>query len=258
MTDPSEPSGPRASRGLMINRGATLAISNISITFGPDGAAIPDPAVTVSLDLTSYWLEIAASYVHAAINHHARVLEAFRAGDENSVSVEMEAECKASMLALAAAGIALDAFYATIKEHVPIPEGLMELWRKNRTARYKQIAEVFRRAFEISSRSAVRVRSAIREVFTFRDKTVHPPADGRQAVFYEELAVGTEWRFVAFRAHNARLATSTALSIVAQLLARPRREHARLVKFCGPALANLQPTLDQWEKEFGQLYDRSS
>jgi hypothetical protein len=258
MTDPDEIPTPAASGGLMINRGARLTISNIGISFGPDGVSASDPTITVSIDLTPYWLEIAVSQVRAATEQHERLLQASRAGNNDLVSAVMEAECKASMQAFAAAGIALDAFYAAVKEQVPIPEALIAQWRKNRTARYKQIAEVFRRAFDMDPRSAVRLRTTMREVFDFRDRAVHPPAVARQAVLYEELAVGTEWRFVAFRAHNARLATSAALSIVAQLLARPRIEHSSLVEFCRPALTNIQPTVDEWEKEFGQLYARSA
>jgi hypothetical protein len=202
-------------------------------------------------------LEIAVSQVRTASEQHKRLLQATSDGNKESVSVAMEAECKASMQAIAAAGIALDAFYASVKDRIQIPEALTLRWRANRTARYKQIGEVFRQAFNIGPRSAVLVRSTMREVFDFRDKSVHPPAVASRPVLYEELSVGTEWRFVTFRAHNARLATAAALSVVAQLLARPRTTHPSLVEFCGPALKNVQPTMDEWEKEYGQLYPRN-
>lgn len=259
MTDQAPPSVPFASKGIMINRGTQLSISNISITIDADGALdIAEPTCTLSLDLTSYWLEIAVSQFRAASMHHAQLLKASRAEDNDGLSKAMEAECKASMQAFAAAAIALDAFYAAVKGLCAIPPELITTWRNKGTARYKQIAEVFRRGFRIGPHSAMRLRKDVHEIFKWRDRTVHPPVAPTQAVLYQELSVGTEWRFVTFQAQNARLAVSAALSIIAQLLARPRKEHADLVTFCGPALINVQPTVADWENDFGELYDRNA
>src|SRR3954465_14183963 len=142
MTDET-PSVPFASKGIMINRGTQFSISNISITIGPDGAPdMAQPTFSLSLDLTSYWLEIAVSQVRAASKHHAELLEASRAEDNAGLSKAMEAECKASMQAFAAAAIALDAFYAAVKGLCAIPPELGRTWRDKGTARYKQISEV--------------------------------------------------------------------------------------------------------------------
>jgi hypothetical protein len=242
----------------MINRGTTFGVSNFRLTIGPDGVVASDTTFTLSLDLTPYWLEIAVTQARHAIAHHADLLKAFQAEDQAAIDKAMEAECKVSMQTFAAAAIALDAFYARVKKDMLISDELVALWRANRTARYKQIAEVFRRAFKVGPRSAVLLRKQIREIFDWRDRTVHPPSSASQPVLYDELAVGTEWRFVAFRAFNARLIAGAALSIVAQLVARPRSEHAALVAFCQSALANIQPTVDGWEREFGVLYDRNA
>jgi hypothetical protein len=257
MTDPTTPTPRPVSRGILINRGTTFGISNLRLTIGPDGAIESDTKFTLSLDLTPYWLEIAVAHARQALANHADLLDVFEREGQARIDQAMEAECKASMQAFAAAAIALDAFYARVKEDVPISSELVGQWRAKRAARYKQIAEVFRRGFRVGPRSAVLLRKHIREIFEWRDRTVHPPSTAGQPVFYEELSVGTEWRFVAFRAHNARLIAGTALSIVAQLLTRPRSEHAALSKYCVSALANVQPTLDAWEKEFGVLFDRS-
>ena len=55
-----------------------------------------------------------------------------------------------------ASGIAIDAYYASIKDHIDLPEELVKAWRENGTARYKQIAEVFKRAFPLSQETAGR------------------------------------------------------------------------------------------------------
>jgi len=259
MTDVDPAKAPFASKGIMINRGTQFSISNITLSVAADGQIdAGEPTFSLSLDLTSYWLEIAASQFHIAAKHHEELLAAAQADDKDTLSKSMEAECKASMQAFAAAAIALDAFYAATRDRCGIPPELLAIWRKKGTARYKQITEVFRRAFRVGPRSAVRLRKDIHEIFRWRDRTVHPQSARTQAVLYQELSVGTEWRFVAFRAVNARLVVGAALSIVAQLLARPRKEYAELVEFCGPALTNVQPTVDAWEAQFGPLWDRNA
>lgn len=258
MTEPTQPPVPFASKGIMINRGTQFSISDLRFTISPDGMLDGGkPTLSLSLDLTSYWLEIAVSQFENASKHHDELLLAEGAEDKERISTAMEAECKACMQAFAAAAIALDAFYAAVKDRCPIPPELVATWQTKGTARYKQIAEVFRRSFRVGPRSAVRLRKEIREIFKWRDRTVHPMSARTRPVLYQELSVGTEWRFVAFRAENARLVVGAALSIIAQLLARPREKHAELVKFCGPALSNLQPSVIAWETKFGELYDRA-
>jgi hypothetical protein len=243
----------------MINRGTQFSVANLKITISQDGSVdAAEPTVSLSLDLTSYWLEIAIAEFMNANKHHDELLVAEAADDNEQRSAAMEAECKACMQAFAAAAIALDAFYAAVKDRCSISPELVATWHEKGTARYKQLAEVFRRAFKLGPRSTERLRSDICEIFKWRDRTVHPASTRTQPVLYEELSVGTEWRFVAFRAVNARLVVGAALSIIAQLLARPRENHPELVKFCGPALKNLQPSVVAWETRFGELYNRDT
>ena len=259
MSDTGDATVPFASKGIMINRGTQFSISNIELTISADGRLdAGNPTFSLSLDLTSYWIEIAVSQFQEAAKHHKDLLAAAQADDKDGITRSMEAECKASMQAFAAAAISLDAFYAVIKERCGLPAELVAIWRTKGTARYKQITEVFRRAFKVGPRSAARLRKDVHEIFRWRDRTVHPQSARTQAVLYQELSIGTEWRFVAFRAVNARLVVGAALSIVAQLLARPRSAHSELVAFCGPALTNVQPTVDTWEKQFGPLWDRNA
>jgi hypothetical protein len=102
------------------------------------------------------------------------------------------------------------------------------------------------------------LKQTLKELFKWRDRAVHPPAEATQPALYQEIGVGTEWRFIVFCGSNARLVTAQSLSIVAQLLAKPRTSRPRLVEYCKPALANILPTLETWEAEFGKVYERPS
>jgi len=247
-----------AGGGILVSRGVSLTLSNISFTIGPDGFSGSDAKVTVSLDLTPYWLEIAVSQTEVALEEHAAVLAAWKAGDSASMGAAMEAECKASMQAAVAAGVALDAFYATVRRYVTLSEEEVTTWRAKRTARYKQVAEVFRRGFVVGPKSTKILSKTLGQIFDVRDKAVHPPATASEPVLYPEIRTGTEWRFVMFCGKNAQAITRESLSVVAQLLGRPREKNVKLVEYCRPALANIEPTVTRWEERYGQLYPRPS
>jgi hypothetical protein len=67
-----------------------------------------------------------------------------QANDE--IARVLEAEFMASMQAVMAAAISMDAFYARVKEYVIIPSPTLDAWRQKGTARYKQVYETIRRA----------------------------------------------------------------------------------------------------------------
>jgi hypothetical protein len=237
----------------MINRGATFTLSNIRLSIGPDGVSEEPPTVTIAIDVTPFWLDIAVGHVRTAADAHRRVIAASLDEDNQVVSDAMELECKASMQGIVAAACALDAFYAAVKERVPIPELLSAQWRKNKTARYSQIGEVLRRSFKVGPKSTAELRSALNEVFSYRDQAVHPPAVARQPAYHPELNVSTEWRFVAFRSYNVLAATAAAISIVSQLAAMPKAKYPALSAYCDSASKGVQPILDQWQSEYAEL-----
>lgn len=250
--DQAQPAVP-PSRGIRLQRGTRLRLSNLSFSIAPDGSVASDVSFSVAVDFTPYWLEIAADQVALAEERHTALLDALHAENEDRMDAAMQRECKASMQAMAAAAIALDAFYGVVKDMVELPTDLEDRWKEKRTARYRQVTEVLRRAFQVPPRSAVTLRADLREIFKWRDRAVHPSGVPSNPVRYAELSVDMDWRFVAFRAENARIVTAHAIKIVAQLLAAPRKGNAELSDFCGPALKNLQPVLHAWEDRFGAL-----
>jgi hypothetical protein len=161
------------------------------------------------------------------------------------------------MQSMTAAAIALDAFYACVKERIEIPRETKDAWRKNRTARHAQVSEVLRLAFEIGPESFGLVRTAVKEIMCFRDLAVHPSGQHDAAIMHPVLKVGVEWRFVAFSSENAQKATSLSLSIIAQLLQRPKKNFSALVGYCKGCKARVDQIVAAWEEEFGLLWQRS-
>jgi len=143
-----------------------------------------------------------------------------------------------------------------VRQYVEVPQDTLDAWRRNRTARPKQVSEVLRLAFLIGPESAREMREYVRQLFKWRDWVAHPTAECQSPQIYPELRVATEWRLVAFRAENAKNAAAIALSMITQLLARPRPIHTELVKHCEDALRFVEPLVAAWELGYGPLYER--
>jgi hypothetical protein len=236
-----------------------LRLGNISISISGDGDLQPSPVeVSVSIDLFAYWLEIAMAHLIRAGDVHKELLAVWGQSNGEQGSQWLEGEFASSLQCITAAAIAVDAFYAMVRDHVPIPEKDIEAWRTNRTSRPKQIAEVLRRSFLVGPNSFTAMRGHLIELFKWRDWSVHPPAGFQKPVRYDELLVGTEWRFVAFRFENAKNALALSLGIIAQLLRRPKPDHNSLTDHCQNSLPLVTPLVKQWEAKYGQLYERES
>jgi len=129
----------------------------------------------------------------------------------------LEREFESSMQAIMASAIAIDAFYAVLRNKAEIPEMLIKRWREKRTARYVQIAEVIRIAFGLKSQGIKVLRQNLKEIYRLRDLAVHPSGDIKAPILHPELDVGVEWRFAFFRHHNAELVVRTTARMLSEL-----------------------------------------
>ena len=245
--------------GIHLVRGSRLRLSNLTFFLDEDGNIVDAAPVQVSLslDLYVYWLRIAIDHVERAELAHERLLETWdpQAGQATAF---LEDEFSASMQAITAAAVAVDALYAVVREMLPIDQGTIDSWRSNRLSRPKQVAEVFRRAFLVGPKSFEEIRRLLIELYKWRDWCVHPPSGYRDPVRYDELKVATEWRFVAFRAENARNAVAIALSLIAQLLTRPRPKLKELAEHCEGVSPLMEPLVEEWETARGPLWQRDA
>ncbi len=262
MTDEPDELTPQPKRkgGVFISRGMSIQIPVGGLKISLGGDTEPDMSLTlhVSLDIHPYWLEIALSHLERASAAHEEVLTSWKNEDQQQKGRSLEADFVESLQSIMASAIAVDAFYAVVKRHTTIPPKTLTAWKTQRTARYRQIAEVFRRAFLVGPQSAAQMRSHLKELFKWRDWSVHPSSRFDQPLWYPELNVATEWRFVAFNYSNAKAAASVALSLVAQLLSRPRPNSAELVRYCEGALPLVLPLVERWESRYGELYPLDS
>jgi hypothetical protein len=162
------------------------------------------------------------------------------------------------MQAIMAAVIAIDAFYAAVKEHVPIPPATLKAWREKGTARHKQVYEVLRKGFKIATKTLPKVREVLSEIYRFRDLAVHPDPKLVQPLAHPDLKVGTEWRFVYFRYDNAKPLVTVALSMVVQLLKLPKDKNEQLKRYARETSALMTPIVDDWQSRYGALHPQAS
>lgn len=224
--------------GVFISDGMSLRIpaGGLRLAVGADGGVdIPPVQFEVMLDVWPFWLDIAIDQAAAASRARWDLERAASAsGIETLEAVPhgelLASECKAGMVAIAAAAFALDNFYAVVKPFVPGGTELQVQVHAAGTPRHRRIAERLRRTFRIGN--VGRLRSILQEVFQYRDWAVHPPAEFREPVKHDLFNVGVEWRFVAFRAQNAVSVTRAATSFIQQCLDAPRTDNEALVAWC--------------------------
>jgi hypothetical protein len=255
-TNQADSTASQTPRGVYISRGMTLGIRNFRLVLGEDGSVDSDLVIEVSLDTHPFWLEIAWTHLERARSAHQKLLAVWGGDDEKRKGSALEAEFGASMQCIVAAAVAMDAFYSAIRPHITIPKSTLDAWRKKRTARPAQVYEVLRRGFRFGPQTGKLIKRGLKEVFEWRDRSVHPSAEAARPIAYPELGVGTESRFVAYRHYNAQRAMGFALSLIRQLLDNPRPNHSGLVRYCEGALPRVRPIVRRWERRYGQLYQR--
>jgi hypothetical protein len=171
----------------------------------------------VRFDVCPSWIDLVLKHLANANEAKLRRDEVWHKPDEDEKAAVLEREFEASMQAIMAAAIALDAFYAIVKGHVNLPTSVLEKWRTGRTPRYSQIAEVLRLGFALKPKGAAGLRANLKDIFRVRDLAVHPSGKIDSPLFHPELDVGVEWRFAYFRASNAHLIVNAATQILREL-----------------------------------------
>jgi hypothetical protein len=246
--DDSSADLPR-SKGVYVTEGAEFTIHGFQITLGADGPEASISSVSLRQDLCRHWLRIAVEHVKDAVAANNDLRDAEARGQDTELSLPLELEFRASMQAIVSAAIAFDAFYAAVKDRISIQKTQTDEWRKNKTARWRQMAEVFRVGFVLDHDRATKTRESLRVLSMYRDWAVHPPVDKKEPILHPDIHRSVEWRFVAFRRKNAVALTQGAISIIHTLSSKPNAA-SELGKYCGPLHRAIDDIAQTWIREF--------
>lgn len=238
-------------KGISVTR-KTHLLQSITLRENQDGEVKMSAEADVSLCLELYWLEIALDHLLEARSARERFRENENADGGSGVK-DVESEFKAGMQSVVAAVTAIDALYARVKERAPFSNS-----PGDGAARYAQIAEVMKQRLEITQEDFERIREHLEELYDFRGKAVHPPADHRKPVRHPDLPMNVERRLVRFGYQNAKPILSNAFSLIGQFVCVPKEEYEDLVEYFDAIKPRVSELLDRWEQHFGSPFDREA
>lgn len=239
--------------GLLILENSSLKVSNISFSISADGRVEASPIrVETEIDMCPHWIDIALEQLAASERAHAEALSAANDDDSQSLGKALKQEFRASLQTITASVTALDAHYSSVKRHISLPEGTEQAWRSQGLARYKQMAEVFKRAFAPDDAKFRGIREGLGTAQKYRDWAVHPPSGPGKPVRYDEINRGVDWRLVAFRYENAKKIAHLALNFIAgMVITRPDNASDGLKTYCARIAKQIEPAVAEWERRYG-------
>jgi len=194
----------------------------------------------VHFDVVPTWIELALGHLSDAKGDSVARAKAWADNLEEEKATTLEREFRSSMQAIMSSAIALDAFYAALRERVKIDPALRARWRANGTARYRQLTEVIRVAFSLKPKGAGVLRDNLREIFKLRDLAVHPDATLKDPMLHPELGVGVEWRFYYFRFEQALAVVRCAVRMIHELVTSGKPTNPAVQEYA----ATLKPLFD--------------
>lgn len=242
--------------GILLTPGTKLSIPPGGLTIGMNdqGEFGVSVAPAINLEMFPVWLNISFEHLIEAEESRKKLILCKKDNKKDDLRKFLLSEFTSGMQSMMSSAIAIDAFYASIKNIVTIPENLRVSWQNNRTARYKQISEVFKMFFKIKQEDSNKMREMLKNVYRFRDWAVHPPSEQQSPILHEELNYGVEWRFIAFDSINARNALQNSLSILYYLLRTGEaNDKLEVTKFCKTFLPHLDPIKKEWERKYSEL-----
>lgn len=240
--------------GVFLVKGDVVSTQSYSISVNEQGEITEASPVVLHLgiDMTGYWLEIAYKHLLNTESAHKKLMLAKKEKNNDKIAFYLKKESIAGMQSIMATGIALDAYYASIKEHVEISQSTLNSWRENSTARYKQISEVLRMGFRSNNSNSKSLRNIIKQTFSFRDKAIHPSQGTAAPALHVELNKVTDWRYAAFRFHNAKAIYGLSFSVIFNTASSTNPKIAETInQFCEQLLPRIKPLEHKWRKRFG-------
>jgi hypothetical protein len=166
----------------------------------------------------------------------------------------MDRTFASSMQAVTSSAVAIDAFYAAVKDRVKLDPELTAAWRKKRTARPRQIAEVFKRAFELAAGGFDLMSQTLEDVFKLRDQAIHPSGETSAPALHPRLKGAFDAPFVLFRFEHARLVYQVSLALIVQLARRPRHKEKGFVEYCESTVERTNDLIAQYNGRFGKVW----
>lgn len=241
--------------GVFLVKGDKTTVPDLSFIIDKDGKLTLSPVILeTEIDMSPYWLDIAYSHLKATENAHKSLMKAKRNKDDQLISRYLIKESSEGMQAIVSSGIAIDAYYASIKKYVSIPKETFDAWKKKKTARYKQIAEVMRVGFALEDAAFKEVRLILKQNLNLRDQAVHPTSRSATPMLHVELNKFVDWRYANFRYYYAKNIYKLTLIIIYRTASKNSSQIPEgLRKHSKALIVKLKPIVRKWVRKYGEL-----
>jgi len=233
--------------------GGQMKLSNLSICIDKrtNEISLEPPDIKLRFDVCPEWLDIALNHLDECTKSANSIQDALKNEDNELIGKSLKNEFSSGMQAIVSSCTALDAFYELIKEHAEIPEGTLNSWRANRTAKYARITETIRVAYNIKHESSKEIRKFLKEAFSFRDKAIHPNQKFMHPALHPELNRVVDVKFVLFRHYNAKVIVYGVLSCIQRLCGLKNIKNAEIIEFSEQLAEKIKPTINKWNANYG-------
>lgn len=212
---------------IFMQKGMVCTVTNFK--FSVDSDLLVDSFIEFSFlpAMLAYWMEIAFLHLKEAQKNHKFVIANLEEEGEK-LSESLELEFLSSMQAIVSAAIAIDSFYSEVKGCVIVTDHQREIWRNNKTARWKQVSEVLKLAYKLDNNNFQKIRQFCRDIYKFRDWAVHPSAESKSPLLYSEINLIVEWRLATYNYQNAFNLVGVAFLMLEALLSYGYSKDAKL------------------------------
>jgi len=210
-------------------------------------------AIRLRHDVCPEWLEIAVDHLETNALSAEDIQNALKIKDDKIIGEALKKEFRYGMQSIVASCTAIEAFFEIISELAKIPDDLKDSWKKNRTSKYARIAEAMKIAFNINNETVEKIRELLKEIFSYRDKAIHPNQDFMPPALHPELNRVVDIKFVLFRHYNARTILRMTLSLIYQLCKYDKIKKKEIKTYSKQLLVILKPIVEMWESKYGAL-----
>lgn len=243
---------------LFVTKGMNFSLEEFTIWSDKKGNTGSHMTLHTRLNMCFYWLEIAFIHLEQTEQLHQEILKIDKSKEPELFGLLLQKEFMSGMQTIMASCVSIDAYYASVKRLVGIPNNLTDTWRKEGTARYKQVSEVLRVSSRISQEMFSQIRQILKGLFELRDRAVHPESGTDIPLPYPELGIISDWRYSAFRQSNAKIAFRNAIFITYLVTKNAKIEKAErqqdFERYCHELLSELEVFILKWNEKYGDFW----
>lgn len=213
--------------GVLIFEGMKVGVldGDFSVSVDEHGKMGSQLILSTSYNVLPLWLKIAYENIVLSKKASKDIEENWCEETEKQKKLLLS-ELTPSIQVFVACGTALDALYEQLKPFANISENDIEAWKRKRTSRSAQIAEVIRRVYKLDNTISKAFKHNIKSIMEYRDQAVHPTHKVKRSCTRPDIPVGVDWRFSAYRYSNSIICYSRTMEMLIHLYDKKANESA--------------------------------